>query len=86
MRRWQDREVAGAIRRKGHLDEDAARAIRSAYVSPTAPTVAELAAEYQVGRITIWRVLRGQRHQVEDDLQDRIDIRAAENMLRRTQG
>lgn len=86
MRRWKERDVDGPIQRQGRLPAGAREAIRIAYVSPSAPTIVELAEEYGVGRVTIWHVLRNDRIRIDDDLQERIDTRAAENVLRRTQG
>jgi hypothetical protein len=79
MRRWKGWDTHGPIRRKGRLPPGAAQKIRRVYVSNSAPTMAELASEYTVSRVTIWRVLHAVRAHFNDGLQVRIDARAWEN-------
>ena len=61
------------------LTSDEVAEIRREYLSRSAPRIIDLAEEYQVGRKTIWAVLHGHRHPVQDGLQEEIDLRCWEN-------
>jgi biotin operon repressor len=49
--------VEGPIRQIRRLNDLEAAEVRRRYVSRDAPTIAELASEYRVSRVTIWKVL-----------------------------
>jgi hypothetical protein len=78
MRRWSGWTVAGPIRRIRRLSFPEAEKIRFRYVT-RGSTIAEMAEEYGVARVTIWRILRGLTYSRNDGLQEPIDRRAASN-------
>jgi hypothetical protein len=79
MRRTRGWEVDGPIKKIRRLTDAEARRLRRRYVSPEAPTVRELAEELGVAKVTVQRALRGERHRVDDGLQERIAERARDN-------
>jgi hypothetical protein len=73
MRRVHGWDLESPVRTIRRLRPVEAKAIRRRYIAPAAPTIIELAESYQVSRVTIWRVLRGRAHRIDDGLQARID-------------
>ena len=80
MRRANGWDTDSPIRKIRRLSDDEARQVRSRYVARDAPRIVELAERYGVSRVTVWRALHGLAHRPKDDLQDRIEERALDNL------
>jgi DNA-binding transcriptional ArsR family regulator len=74
--------VEGPIRKIRRLTAEKAAEVRRRYVARNAPTIHELAKDFGVARVTVWRVLHGWAHAREDGLQETIINRIRENAHR----